>query len=93
MLAMIKPQFEVGPGRVGKGGVVRDADERRSALVAVGEVAVALGEVVLGYHSSGLPGPKGNRETFVHLAAQSGARRGGRTTAELQTLARTVEPA
>ena len=67
VLALVKPQFEVGRGRVGKGGVVRDAAERRSALVAVGESALALGAAVLGYCSSGLPGPKGNRETFVWL--------------------------
>ena len=67
-LAMIKPQFEVGRGRVGKGGVVRDAEDRQAALVAVAEAAVALGAAVLGFASSGLPGPKGNRETFVWLA-------------------------
>jgi 23S rRNA (cytidine1920-2'-O)/16S rRNA (cytidine1409-2'-O)-methyltransferase len=67
VLAMVKPQFEVGRGRVGKGGVVRDAGERRAALVAVGESALSLGAGVLGYRSSGLPGPKGNRETFIWL--------------------------
>ena len=67
-LAMVKPQFEVGRGRVGKGGVVRDADDRQAALVAVAEAAVALGAAVLGFASSGLPGPKGNRETFMWLA-------------------------
>jgi 23S rRNA (cytidine1920-2'-O)/16S rRNA (cytidine1409-2'-O)-methyltransferase len=67
-LAMVKPQFEVGRGRVGKGGVVRDAEDRRAALVAVAEAAVALGAAVLAFAPSGLPGPKGNRETFVWLA-------------------------
>ncbi len=67
-LAMIKPQFEVGRARVGKGGVVRDAADRRSALVAVALAARADGAAVLGFASSELPGPKGNRETFVHLA-------------------------
>jgi 23S rRNA (cytidine1920-2'-O)/16S rRNA (cytidine1409-2'-O)-methyltransferase len=67
-LALIKPQFEVGRGRVGKGGVVRDAGDRRATLIAVGQAALALGAAVLGYRSSGLPGPKGNRETFVWLA-------------------------
>jgi len=67
-LAMIKPQFEVGRGRVGKGGVVRDPEDRQAALVAVAEAAVALGAAVLGFASSGLPGPKGNRETFMWLA-------------------------
>ena len=68
-LAMVKPQFEVGRGRVGKGGVVRDPEDRQAALVAVAEAAVALGAAVLGFASSGLPGPKGIRETFVWLAA------------------------
>jgi 23S rRNA (cytidine1920-2'-O)/16S rRNA (cytidine1409-2'-O)-methyltransferase len=68
VLALVKPQFEVGRGRVGKGGVVRDTGDRRAALVAVGGAALALGAAVLGYRSSGLPGPKGNRETFVWLA-------------------------
>jgi 23S rRNA (cytidine1920-2'-O)/16S rRNA (cytidine1409-2'-O)-methyltransferase len=67
-LAMIKPQFEVGRGNVGKGGVVRDADTRRGALIGVGEAALRLGAAVLGYYSSGLPGPKGNQETFIWLA-------------------------
>jgi 23S rRNA (cytidine1920-2'-O)/16S rRNA (cytidine1409-2'-O)-methyltransferase len=67
VLALVKPQFEVGRGRVGKGGVVRDPADRRAALVAVGAAALALGAAVLGYRSSGLPGPKGNRETFVRL--------------------------
>jgi 23S rRNA (cytidine1920-2'-O)/16S rRNA (cytidine1409-2'-O)-methyltransferase len=68
VLAMIKPQFEVGRERLGKGGVVRSAEDRRNALVAVGLMAPGLGESVLGFYSSGLPGPKGNRETFVWLA-------------------------
>jgi 23S rRNA (cytidine1920-2'-O)/16S rRNA (cytidine1409-2'-O)-methyltransferase len=67
-LALVKPQFEVGRESVGKGGVVRDASLRREALISVGEAARGLGAAVLGYASSGLPGPKGNRETFVWLA-------------------------
>jgi 23S rRNA (cytidine1920-2'-O)/16S rRNA (cytidine1409-2'-O)-methyltransferase len=67
-LALIKPQFEVGRERVGKGGVVRDADTRRQALIDVGLAARELGAAVLGYASSGLAGPKGNLETFVWLA-------------------------
>jgi 23S rRNA (cytidine1920-2'-O)/16S rRNA (cytidine1409-2'-O)-methyltransferase len=66
-LAMIKPQFEVGRERVGSGGVVRVAEDRRDALRTVGSCAVALGASVLGYASSGLPGPKGNLETFIWL--------------------------
>jgi 23S rRNA (cytidine1920-2'-O)/16S rRNA (cytidine1409-2'-O)-methyltransferase len=67
-LAMIKPQFEVGRGKVGSGGVVRDVADRRAALVDVARGARdAAGAAVLGFASSGLPGPKGNRETFVWL--------------------------
>jgi 23S rRNA (cytidine1920-2'-O)/16S rRNA (cytidine1409-2'-O)-methyltransferase len=76
-LAMIKPQFEVGRGRVGKGGVVRDADARRDALIGVGEAALGLGAAVLGYYSSGLPGPKGNQETFIWLADAARVRSSG----------------
>ena len=74
-LAMVKPQFEVGRSRVGKGGVVREPADRRAALVAVAEAARELGVSVLGFASSGLPGPKGNRETFVWLgeAGRAGA--------------------
>lgn len=68
-LAMVKPQFEVGRERIGKGGVVREAAFRREALIDVGRFAIdTLGVGVCGYASSGLPGPKGNRETFVWLA-------------------------
>src|SRR5918998_2356711 len=57
LLAMVKPQFEVGRERVGKGGVVRSPDDRRDALVAVGEWArESLSASVLGFASSGLPG-------------------------------------
>jgi len=67
-LVMIKPQFEVGRARVGKGGVVRDPQHRREALVAVAGAAREAGAAVLGFASSGLPGPAGNRETFAWLA-------------------------
>jgi 23S rRNA (cytidine1920-2'-O)/16S rRNA (cytidine1409-2'-O)-methyltransferase len=66
-LAMVKPQFELGRGRVGKGGVVREAALRREAISAVAACGRALGASVLGYAPSGLPGPAGNRETFVWL--------------------------
>jgi 23S rRNA (cytidine1920-2'-O)/16S rRNA (cytidine1409-2'-O)-methyltransferase len=87
-LAMVKPQFEVGRERVGKGGVVRDPADRRAALVAVGEAARGLGAAVLGYASSRLLGPKGNEETFVWLA--EGGRAGARD--DLEAAAREVEP-
>jgi 23S rRNA (cytidine1920-2'-O)/16S rRNA (cytidine1409-2'-O)-methyltransferase len=88
-LAMVKPQFEVGRERVGSGGVVREPADRRAALVAVGQCArEELGAAVLGYASSGLPGPAGNRETFVWLAE---AGRDG-AVEDLDSAARTVEP-
>ncbi|MGH2926110.1 MAG: TlyA family RNA methyltransferase [Solirubrobacterales bacterium] len=64
ILALVKPQFELGRGRV-RGGVVRSADERREAVLAVANAAQELGLAVLGFAPSGLPGPKGNRETFI----------------------------
>jgi 23S rRNA (cytidine1920-2'-O)/16S rRNA (cytidine1409-2'-O)-methyltransferase len=84
-LVMVKPQFEVGPGRVGKNGVVRDPTLRREALLAV---ARASGCTVMGFASSGLPGPKGNRETFVWLA--EAGRAGG--VDDVEAAARGVEP-
>jgi len=87
-LALVKPQFEVGRGRVGKGGVVRSGAERRAALVAVGAWARGGGRSVLGYASSGLPGPAGNRESFVWI---SGPGRSG-DLADLEAAARRVEP-
>jgi 23S rRNA (cytidine1920-2'-O)/16S rRNA (cytidine1409-2'-O)-methyltransferase len=98
-LALVKPQFEVGRGRVGKGGVVRDADTRRAALIAVGQAALSLGAGVVSYSSSGLPGPKGNRETFLWLTDPAKAREDRRARVltearapELERLAREVEP-
>ena len=86
-LALVKPQFEVGRGRVGKGGVVREAADRRAALVAVAQAARAEDAAVLGFASSGLPGPKGNLETFVWLADAS---RDG--VDDVEAAAREVEP-
>ena len=87
-LALVKPQFEVGRGQVGKGGVVHSADDRRAALVDVGRAARDHGLTVLAYASSGLPGPAGNRESFVWLAE------GGRPGAveDLEAAARRAEP-
>jgi 23S rRNA (cytidine1920-2'-O)/16S rRNA (cytidine1409-2'-O)-methyltransferase len=86
-LALVKPQFEVGRGQVGKGGVVREPAARRRALVSVGSAAVAEGVSVLGYASSGLPGPKGNLETFVWLAEKARSR-----AVDVELAAREVEP-
>jgi 23S rRNA (cytidine1920-2'-O)/16S rRNA (cytidine1409-2'-O)-methyltransferase len=64
VLAMVKPQFELGRERVRK-GVVRDAGDRREAIHTVADAVAPLGLPIRGFASSGLPGPKGNRETFV----------------------------
>ena len=64
-LGLVKPQFELGKEKVGKGGVVRDAGDRRDAIRKVAEAAQKEGLIVRGLASSGLPGPKGNKETFV----------------------------
>ncbi len=64
LLAMVKPQFELEKGRVGR-GVVRDPADRQEAVLKVALAARELGLPILGIASSGLPGPKGNRETFV----------------------------
>jgi len=72
VLAMVKPQFELGRERVGR-GVVRDAADRREAILAVAEAATEIGLPVRGIASSGLPGPKGNRETFVWCGGEGAA--------------------
>src|SRR5262249_7292454 len=66
-VALVKPQFEVGRERVGKGGVVRDEAVRASAVASVRRASVGLGFAVCGEADSVLPGPKGNREVFLWL--------------------------
>jgi 23S rRNA (cytidine1920-2'-O)/16S rRNA (cytidine1409-2'-O)-methyltransferase len=67
IVALVKPQFEVGRSRVGKGGVVRDEAARADAVAVVREAAEGLGFAVLGESESVLSGPKGNREVFLWL--------------------------
>ena len=85
VLALVKPQFELGRGRA-KGGVVRSADERREALLCVAEAATGLGLAVKGFASSGLAGPKGNRESFIWCGLE------GPGVGDLEAAAREVEP-
>jgi 23S rRNA (cytidine1920-2'-O)/16S rRNA (cytidine1409-2'-O)-methyltransferase len=66
---MVKPQFEVGKDRVGKGGVVRDLDLRAEAVSAVAARAAALGWGARAVATSPLPGPSGNVEFFLWLRA------------------------
>jgi len=67
LLVLVKPQFEVGRERVGKGGVVRDDGVRAEAVGDVRGAASALGYEVVGQADSRLAGPRGNREIFLHL--------------------------
>ena len=66
---LVKPQFEVGKGNVGAGGVVRDPELRASAVGAVAGAALDLGLGVCGVTASPLPGPAGNVEYFLWLRA------------------------
>ncbi len=91
VLAMVKPQFEVGRARVGSGGVVRDPALRREAILDVAKQLKTASDVsVMGAASSGLPGPKGNKETFLWLA--EAGRADALTDAGLAELVLTIEP-
>lgn len=66
-VVLVKPQFEAGRADVPRGGVVRDPEVRRRVVREVAEAALAFPAQVAGVVDSGLPGPKGNRELFLHL--------------------------
>ena len=66
-LVLVKPQFEAGPGEVGKGGVVRDPELRQRIVDGVAGRVPEWGGRVVGVVDSGLPGPKGNREFFLYV--------------------------
>ena len=66
-VVLVKPQFEAGRTEVKKGGVVRDAEVRRRVVREIAEAALAWEGQTAGAVDSGLPGPKGNREVFLHL--------------------------
>jgi 23S rRNA (cytidine1920-2'-O)/16S rRNA (cytidine1409-2'-O)-methyltransferase len=70
-LVLVKPQFEAGRRDVGR-GVVRDPEVQRNVLEKVTEAGRGWGGVTVGVVDSGLPGPKGNREFFVHLVHRPG---------------------
>jgi 23S rRNA (cytidine1920-2'-O)/16S rRNA (cytidine1409-2'-O)-methyltransferase len=70
-LVLVKPQFEAGRADVPR-GVVRDPGVQRRAVAGVVEAARAWGGEAVGVVDSGLPGPKGNREFFVHLVNRQG---------------------
>jgi 23S rRNA (cytidine1920-2'-O)/16S rRNA (cytidine1409-2'-O)-methyltransferase len=66
-VVLVKPQFEAGRAEVGKGGVVRDPEVRGRVVREVADAALSWGASVRGIVDSGLPGPKGNREMFLHF--------------------------
>jgi 23S rRNA (cytidine1920-2'-O)/16S rRNA (cytidine1409-2'-O)-methyltransferase len=66
-LVLVKPQFEVGRDKVGKGGIVRDDADRRQAIDDVAGAAQALGFAVVGETTSPIKGGKGNVEFLLHL--------------------------
>jgi 23S rRNA (cytidine1920-2'-O)/16S rRNA (cytidine1409-2'-O)-methyltransferase len=69
IIALIKPQFEVGKGKVGKGGVVRSHEEQERVIEEIRSAAMKLGYGVCGVIESPLLGPAGNKEFFIHLSA------------------------
>ncbi|MFQ5802875.1 MAG: TlyA family RNA methyltransferase [Candidatus Methylomirabilales bacterium] len=76
IVALIKPQFEVGKREVGEGGVVRDSRKQGAAIRKVAEAACGLGMVVKGLCVSPIAGAKGNREFFIYLARDRVGARG-----------------
>jgi len=73
VLALVKPQFQVGFGKVGKGGVVRDPEQRRDAIEKLVADAGQLGFELVAESDSVISGPKGNQETFIRLRRSSEA--------------------
>ncbi len=71
IVAMVKPQFEVGKGQVGKGGVVRDPQLQQEAVQQVAAAAITLGFAVSPGFPAPLKGPKGNQEYFLYLIHQN----------------------
>ena len=70
IVALIKPQFEVGKKDVGKGGVVKDESKRFAAVENIKNELVKTGFIVSGTTESSLKGPKGNVEYFIHVKKQ-----------------------
>ena len=80
VIALVKPQFEVGREAVGKGGVVREPALHRQAVARLARYAVLRGWHVLGVTASPLRGPKGNREFFLYCSSH------GRTASDLESM-------
>ena len=76
LLTLVKPQFEVGKGEVGKGGVVRDSKQHRQTVEKIEEFAIGKGLIPRGAMESPIRGPKGNREFFLFSERPHGKDRG-----------------
>ncbi len=66
LVCLVKPQFEVGKGEVGKGGVVRDEAKRRAAIEGIAEFVGTQGMQVVGWMDCPVEGPAGNREALLY---------------------------
>jgi len=73
-VVLVKPQFEAGRAEVGRGGVVTSGETRARVVREIAENALQWDGETAGVVDSGLPGPKGNRELFLHLVHRQGAR-------------------
>lgn len=96
LLILIKPQFEVGKGEVGKGGVVRDPILHQKVIERITRFCEQLGLRVLGVIESPLRGPKGNKEFFLYLERESKdgsteRTQAGKTLYEFDHLERSVD--
>lgn len=65
VVALVKPQFELDPDRIGKGGIVRDDEDRQAALTSASEAALALGLQIVDHCESSIAGKTGNREWLL----------------------------
>ena len=73
-VVLVKPQFEVGRDRVGKGGIVRDHDAHRDAITRVGTALAGIGIAPRAAMPSPILGTKGNREFLIHARIGPGGR-------------------
>jgi 23S rRNA (cytidine1920-2'-O)/16S rRNA (cytidine1409-2'-O)-methyltransferase len=73
-VVLVKPQFEAGREEVGRGGVVKSNEIRARVVRELAKAALEWDAQTVGVVDSGLPGPKGNRELFLHLVHRTGAR-------------------
>jgi 23S rRNA (cytidine1920-2'-O)/16S rRNA (cytidine1409-2'-O)-methyltransferase len=76
LLTLVKPQFEVGKGEVGKGGVVRNPEKHRQVVERILKFAEGQGLIAHGCRESPLQGPKGNKEFFLYSERPHGQDRG-----------------